>query len=497
MEPAIDPLWGIPLQVRPADARRALRAGAGRAARCSSPRPPTTASAPTSPRIGELAHAGRRAVRHRPGLGPAPALLPRAADRRHDRRRRRRRGQHAQAHQRHHPVVGAHGARRAHQPRATRRHGPHDPEHQPAGAHVREHRRRAAADGRARRGAVAGGHRARELGPAADQRIPACAASATRCCEREGVAEFDPTRLTISACDLGLTGYQLETVLRDDYRIAVEAADPLNIVLNVTFGDSREDLELLAGALRDLSARYAGEAGGAAPPPAPACSPTRRPSRARSSRRATPCSRRPRRGRSAQCAGEVSAEMVTPYPPGIPVLGPGEEISAEIVAYLQEASRDGPQGARPRGPHAAHAARRRLTGATASRAANSAPGAATAPRGVPRVRASSAHTTTRGRDHRAPHPQRLRSRARLAALALAIAGCSASVSTGDSSSPPPATPGRRRPPRPTATRSTASRSPTARGSHRASGSRGRAPAAAPCSTSSSPTRAGPSSRTAT
>ena len=38
----------------------------------------------------------------------------------------------------------------------------------------------------------------------------------------------------------------------------------------------------------------------------------------------------------AECAGHVSAEMVTPYPPGIPVLGPGEEISEEIVAYLQE-----------------------------------------------------------------------------------------------------------------------------------------------------------------
>ena len=80
--------------------------------------------------------------------------------------------------------------------------------------------------------------------------------------EREGVAEFDPTRLTISACDLGLTGYQFETVLRDDYRIAVEAADPLNVVLNVTFGDSREDMETLVGALRDLAARYGERAGG-------------------------------------------------------------------------------------------------------------------------------------------------------------------------------------------------------------------------------------------
>ena len=41
----------------------------------------------------------------------------------------------------------------------------------------------------------------------------------------------------------------------------------------------------------------------------------------------------------AACAGRVSAEIVTPYPPGIPVLGPGEEISDETVAYLEEAAR--------------------------------------------------------------------------------------------------------------------------------------------------------------
>ena len=92
---------------------------------------------------------------------------------------------------------------------------------------------------------------------------------ATRCSARPGVADFDPTRLTVSACDLGLTGYELETALRDDYRIAVEAADPLNIVLNVTFGDSRDDVELLVGALRDLAARYAASGPARRPPPAP------------------------------------------------------------------------------------------------------------------------------------------------------------------------------------------------------------------------------------
>ena len=154
---------------------------------------------------------------------------------------------------------------------------------------------------------------------------------------RDGVTEFDPTRLTISASELGLSGYELETVLRDDYRIAVEAADPLNVVLNVTFGDSREDVELLVRSLRDLAARYrdAGGSGSAATSGLLAHTPafTRQ---VLSPREAffAPAVALP----LAECDGHVSAEMVTPYPPGIPVLGPGEEISAEIVAYLQEAA---------------------------------------------------------------------------------------------------------------------------------------------------------------
>jgi lysine decarboxylase len=155
---------------------------------------------------------------------------------------------------------------------------------------------------------------------------------------RDGVAEFDPTRLTISACELGLSGFELETVLRDDYRIAIEAADPLNVVLNVTYGDSRQDMELLVGALRDLATRYAGAGGTAACPGLLARTPpfTRQVLSPRDAFFA-PAVALP----LAECAGCVSAEMVTPYPPGIPVLGPGEEISPEIVAYLEEAAATG------------------------------------------------------------------------------------------------------------------------------------------------------------
>ena len=33
--------------------------------------------------------------------------------------------------------------------------------------------------------------------------------------------------------------------------------------------------------------------------------------------------------------GRVSAAFVTPYPPGVPLLVPGEVVSREVVEYLQ------------------------------------------------------------------------------------------------------------------------------------------------------------------
>jgi arginine decarboxylase len=158
---------------------------------------------------------------------------------------------------------------------------------------------------------------------------------------RRGVASFDPTRLTISSSDLGHSGYELETALRDDYRIAVEAADPLNVVLNVTYGDSHADLAKLVAAFRDYEGRRAGQAGGGG---SAACTGLLNHAPAFTRQVLSP--------RDAffapsvalplgACAGHVSAEMVTPYPPGIPVLGPGEAISDEIVAYLQEGAKVG------------------------------------------------------------------------------------------------------------------------------------------------------------
>ncbi|MBU2602887.1 MAG: aminotransferase class V-fold PLP-dependent enzyme [Actinobacteria bacterium] len=176
-----------------------------------------------------------------------------------------------------------------------------------------------------------------------------------------GVCDFDPVRLTVSAAALGLTGYELEMRLRRESKVAVEAADPRNVVLNVTFGDSDESIDRLVAALQlvaesaaaDLGERLNAEGRAARPaPPGPAdpAGPAESlglvvPTGLVEPLPVTPAMS-PRDAFFAttrtvlldEAVGEVSGEMVIPYPPGIPVLAPGERITAEVAAYLKEAA---------------------------------------------------------------------------------------------------------------------------------------------------------------
>ncbi len=186
---------------------------------------------------------------------------------------------------------------------------------------------------------------------------------------------FDPVRLTVSATALGLTGYELERMLRLGPRVAVEAADPRNVVVNVTFGDSDESIDRLVAALRliaesaapaasDLGSRLGAPGSSGAPgsadgidrfgEPAGSIGP-REPSGlvepvpvvpVMSPRDAFFASTRALR--LDQAVGEVSGEMVIPYPPGIPVLAPGERITTEVTEYLKKAAS---LGLSVHGPH--------------------------------------------------------------------------------------------------------------------------------------------------
>ena len=69
---------------------------------------------------------------------------------------------------------------------------------------------------------------------------------------REGIFAFDPTKVTVTAKELGLTGFELETLLVDDYNIQVELSDFYNVLGLITIGDSDESIDKFIAALKSI-----------------------------------------------------------------------------------------------------------------------------------------------------------------------------------------------------------------------------------------------------
>jgi arginine/lysine/ornithine decarboxylase len=149
------------------------------------------------------------------------------------------------------------------------------------------------------------------------------------------IAGCDPTRIVISARRLGMEGYELCRLLREDYNIEIEFGDYFYGICVPGIGTVQEDFDRLLFAVRDISERYRGLRGplswDEALPPAPPAVMT--PREAHFSVRV----RVPRR----EAEGRICAQMIVPYPPGIPVVCPGEVITKDICAFLDEQLRKG------------------------------------------------------------------------------------------------------------------------------------------------------------
>jgi arginine/lysine/ornithine decarboxylase len=154
---------------------------------------------------------------------------------------------------------------------------------------------------------------------------------------------LDPTKLVIDVAGLGLTGLEAERLLRDVYAIAPEGSDLSSVICFLTIGDNRFSVEQLVGAFAALSAtarrRGAHRRGAAAAPPRSSGAAIAPGPQAMTPRDAffAPCRAVP----LTAAVGEVAAELVTPYPPGIPVLAPGEVITADKLAYLADGAAHG------------------------------------------------------------------------------------------------------------------------------------------------------------
>lgn len=140
---------------------------------------------------------------------------------------------------------------------------------------------------------------------------------------------LDPTKITVQVAGLGISGYEAEQYLREHARIEVELSDLYNVLFLITPADDETSIDRLIDSLTDLSAAFQ-KNGAYAPtdillPDMPAL--------AMSPRDAfyADVERIPLSG----SAGRVMAEFIMVYPPGIPILMPGEIITQDNIDYIE------------------------------------------------------------------------------------------------------------------------------------------------------------------
>lgn len=152
-----------------------------------------------------------------------------------------------------------------------------------------------------------------------------------------GVHALDATKLTVTVKGLGFKGAEAERILRSKYKIQAELSDMFNILFLITIGDKEEDARYLVASLRDMAANHFGSRDFAAVQGIDLRYPLA-PEQVISPREAL--FGHTRKVAFSESVGQVCAEIVTFYPPGIPLLCPGERISRDVADYclrLQEA----------------------------------------------------------------------------------------------------------------------------------------------------------------
>lgn len=149
----------------------------------------------------------------------------------------------------------------------------------------------------------------------------------------EGSYGLDLTKLVISVREVGLSGYQVSDLLAERYHVFVEMADAVNVVAFVSIGATREDCDALVRALEDIAVRDQ------LPVTVPLTEAPTGYIKRMKPRDAwfSPA----RKVALSEAGGRICAETVAVYPPGIPVVNPGEEITPEIVEYLTAVAKMG------------------------------------------------------------------------------------------------------------------------------------------------------------
>ncbi|MBO5459076.1 MAG: aminotransferase class I/II-fold pyridoxal phosphate-dependent enzyme [Lachnospira sp.] len=151
--------------------------------------------------------------------------------------------------------------------------------------------------------------------------------------DKDMVYDFDRTKLSIHTRDIGLAGIEVYDLLRDDYGIQIEFGDIGNILAIISGGDRNLEIERLISALSEIKRLHEREKAGMFDHEYINPKVVMGPHKAFFSKKfSVPIE---------ESSGMICSEFVMCYPPGIPILAPGEMITTEIIHYIQYAKEKG------------------------------------------------------------------------------------------------------------------------------------------------------------
>ena len=152
-------------------------------------------------------------------------------------------------------------------------------------------------------------------------------------CNGDSVFDFDVTKLSVNTLETGLAGIEVYDLLRDEYDIQIEFGDLGNILAYISVGDRPRDIERLVGALAEVCRRFGRDRTNLMRHEYIAPKVVLAPRTAfYASKNSVPL---------AESVGRVCCEFVMCYPPGIPILAPGEQVTTEIIDYIRYAKSKG------------------------------------------------------------------------------------------------------------------------------------------------------------
>ncbi|BCN31381.1 aminotransferase class I/II-fold pyridoxal phosphate-dependent enzyme [Anaeromicropila herbilytica] len=151
--------------------------------------------------------------------------------------------------------------------------------------------------------------------------------------DNDAVFDFDKTKLSIHTRDIGLAGIEVYDILRDEYGIQIEFGDIGNVLAIISAGDRAFEIERLIGSLSEIKRLYSKDKAGMFDHEYINPEVVLTPQKAFYSEQKSLL--------LEDSVDQICGEFVMCYPPGIPILAPGERITEDIINYIKYAKDKG------------------------------------------------------------------------------------------------------------------------------------------------------------